>query len=150
MQTVKANHATLTETERGGSERVVMGTGRSFCREKLNDSTGGRERFPPEQRNTSRVDRGPQTASIRPHSCKQMRGVPPRTVKTAAKALSSWPQRRAAGHHARTHSCTDSSVQLTSSRPTYMISNDRDSHIIAERGGGGGGGGEEEAGLRDG
>lgn len=33
------------------------------------------------------------------------------------------------------HNCTDSSVQLTNSRPMYMSSSDSDSHIIAVEGG---------------
>lgn len=61
--------------------------------------------------------------------------VPPRTVKTAAKALSSWPQRCVEGNQALIHNCTDSSVQLINSRPTYMSSKDSDSHIIAAEGG---------------
>ncbi len=60
--------------------------------------------------------------------------VPPRTVKTAAKALSSWPQRSVEGNQALIHSCTDSSVQLTNSSPMYMSSSDSDSHIIAAEG----------------
>lgn len=61
--------------------------------------------------------------------------VPPRTVKTAAKALSSWPQRCVDGNQALMHNWADSSVQLINSRPTYMTSIDSDSHIIAEEGG---------------
>ncbi len=61
--------------------------------------------------------------------------VPPRTVKTAAKALSSWPQRCVEGNQALIHNCTDSSMQLINSRPTYMSSIDSDSHIIAAEGG---------------
>lgn len=58
--------------------------------------------------------------------------VPPSTVKTAAKALSSWPQRCVEGHQALMHSCTESRTQLISSSPMYMSSSDSDSHIIAE------------------
>lgn len=63
--------------------------------------------------------------------------APPSTVKTAAKALSSWPQRCVEGNQALMHSCTESSVQLMNSSPMYMSSSDSDSHIIAAAGGGG-------------
>lgn len=59
------------------------------------------------------------------------RYLPPRTVKTAAKALSSCPQRCVDGQQVLMHSCTDSSVQLINSSPMYMSSNVSDSHIIA-------------------
>lgn len=65
-----------------------------------------------------------------------MTATPPRTVKTAAKALSIWPQRCVEGNQALMHSCTDSSVQLINSSPMYMSSSDSDSHIIAAEGGG--------------
>lgn len=63
------------------------------------------------------------------------RAAPPRTVKTAAKALSSWPQRCVEGNQALIHNCTDSSVQLINSSPMYMSSNESDSHIIAAQAG---------------
>ena len=57
---------------------------------------------------------------------------PARTVKTAAKALNSCPQRRPAGEHAPTHSWRHRSRQLKHSRPMYMSSMTTDSHIMAE------------------
>lgn len=62
--------------------------------------------------------------------------VPPRTVKTAAKALSSWPQCCIEGNQALIHSCTDSSMQLINSRPIFTSSIDSDSQSIAVEGGG--------------
>lgn len=62
---------------------------------------------------------------------KKRNGVPPRTVKMAANALSSWPQRSVDGNQALMHSCTDSSMQLMTSRPMYISSSDSDSHMIA-------------------
>lgn len=61
--------------------------------------------------------------------------APARTVKTAAKELSSWPQRCVEGNQALIHNCTDSSMQLINSSPIYMSSSDSDSHIIAAEGG---------------
>ena len=52
-------------------------------------------------------------------------------MKTAAKELSSCPQRCVEGQQVLMHNCTDSSVQLINSSPMYMSSNVSDSHIIA-------------------
>lgn len=58
--------------------------------------------------------------------------VPPRTVKTDAKALSICPQRCVEGQQLLIHNCTDSSVQLINSSPIYMTSKVKESHIIAD------------------